>query len=495
MVDSVSNEKGVDADAVFQALETALAMATKKRQSENISVRVELDRHTGEYKTYRYWDVVGELDQDEDEEFDPARHYTLEQAQAIQPGIAIGETIEEEIDSVEFGRIAAQTAKQVIMQKVREAERAQIVKAYQDKVGTLITGLVKKVTRDFVLLDLGRNAEAMLPREEMIPREVVRTNDRIRCYLHEVRPEARGAQIFLSRTRPEMLVELFKIEVPEIGEDVIEIRAAARDPGSRAKIAVKTNDGRIDPIGACVGMRGSRVQAVSGELGGERIDIILWDDNPAQLVINAMSPAEVESIVVDEDSHAIDVLVAEEQLSQAIGRNGQNVRLASQLSGWTINIMTEAQAQEKNLAESQAILDDFMGHLNIDQEVAMVLVQEGFSQLEEVAYVPKEEMLEIEGFDEALIDELRARAKDALLSKAIASEDSAKGGAPADDLLEMAGMQRDWAYALAKEGIISMEDLAELAVDEVVEYLSVDEGVAAELIMQARAPWFSDEVE
>lgn len=494
LVESVSNEKGVEKDTIFHALEHALAMATKKRSANPaVGVRVAINRTTGDYDTFRYWDV---LEEPEEGFENPDAELTLEQARARDPNVELGGTIEEPMESVDFGRIAAQTAKQVIMQKVREAERAQIVKSYQEHLGELVTGVVKKVTRDFILLDLGRNAEAMLGREEMLPRETVRMGDRVRCFIFDVKPDTRGAQIFVSRTRPEMLIELFKIEVPEIGEEVIEIRSAARDPGSRAKIAVKTNDGRIDPIGACVGMRGSRVQAVSGELGGERIDIVLWDDNPAQLVINAMAPAEVNSIVMDEDKKTMDVIVAEEQLSQSIGRSGQNVRLASELTGWTINVLTEDQAKEKDKNESKEIVHSFMDSLDVDEDIAMVLVQEGFTTLEEIAYVPLEELVDVEEFDEDVAGELQERAKSSLLTKALASEEQISGAEPAEDLLNMDGMQSEWAYALAANNVVSMEDLAELAVPEVIEYVpSIGEEQAAQLIMTARAPWFEESSE
>ena len=394
--------------------------------------------------------------------------------------------------SVEFGRIAAQTAKQVIVQKVREAERAQVVSEYLPKVGELVAGSVKKVTRDAVIVDLGNNAEALLGRESLIPRETFRVGDRLRALLLEVRPDARGPQLILSRTSPKMLVELFKIEVPEIAEQVIEIRGAARDPGSRAKIAVKTNDGRIDPVGACVGMRGSRVQAVSGELAGERIDIVLWDDNPAQLVVNAMSPAEVASIVVDEDDHSMDIAVGEDNLAQAIGRGGQNVRLASELTGWTINIMTQEEAAAKQQAEASNYVAEFMAALGVDEDMAGVLAEEGFTTLEEIAYVPMEEMLSIEGFDEELAHELRNRAKDALLTKAIAAEEKLGDVEPAADLLELEGMDRRLAYKLASHKIITREDLAEQAIVDLLDIEDIGNDRAAALIMAARAPWFAE---
>jgi N utilization substance protein A len=401
-----------------------------------------------------------------------------------------GDFVEEPIASVDFGRIAAQTAKQVIVQTGRAAARQQMVEAFAPKIGQLVSGTVKKVTRDSIIVDLGSNAEAVLPREALIPRETFRIGDRLRALLKEVRQDARGPQLMLSRTDPKMLIELFKIEVPEIAEQVIEIRAAARDPGSRAKIAVKTNDGRIDPVGACVGMRGSRVQAVSGELANERIDIILWDDNPAQLAVNAMSPAEVASIVVDEDNHTMDIAVAEGNLAQAIGRGGQNVRLASELTRWQLNILTEEEANAKQQAEANKIVDEFQRALDVDEGVAIALVEEGFTTLEEVAYVPLEEMLAIEGFDEDIVMELRTRAKDALVAQAIAEGAAAEGGEPDEDLLTLEGMDPDLAAALARAGMKSREDLAECAVDELLEVQDIGEERAAALIMAARAHWF-----
>ena len=492
VVEAVSNEKGVDKDVIFGALEAALATATKKRHGGEIDVRVAIDRHTGDYATFRRWEVVEPEEGEEALEF-PERQLTVEEARERVPGIELGGFVEEPMESIAFGRIAAQTAKQVIVQKVREAERARVVDAYKDRMGTLVMGIVKKAERGTIILDLGGNAEALIPRDEMIPREAVRPGDRLRGFLYDVRPEPRGPQLFVSRARPEMLVELFKIEVPEIGEGLIEVKGAARDPGARAKIAVKSNDMRIDPVGACVGMRGSRVQAVSGELAGERVDIVLWDDNPAQFVINAMSPAEVVSIVVDEDSHAMDVAVAEDQLSQAIGRGGQNVRLASELTGWELNVMTAEQAEAKSESESAAQVQAFMGQLDVDEEVAMILVQEGFTTLEEVAYVPLAEMLEIEEFDEDIVNELRNRARDVLLTQAIVSEEQLESSEPADDLLNMEGMDRQLAYLLASRGIITMDDLAEQSVDDLMEIEGMDAERAAELIMTARAPWFADQ--
>jgi N utilization substance protein A len=490
VVDAVSNEKGVDKEIIFQAIEAALATATKKRHLEDMAVRVDIDRETGDYDTFRTWTVVA------DEDFDAeiaGQILTLDEAREIKPDAEIGDVIEEPMESEAFGRIAAQTAKQVIMQKVREAERAKVVEAFQDRVGELVNGVVKRVERGNVILDLGNNAEALISREDMIPREAVRSGDRLRGYLYDVRSEVRGPQLFVSRVSPQFLIELFKLEVPEVGEGLIEILGAARDPGLRAKIAVKTHDQRIDPVGACVGMRGSRVQAVSGEISGERVDIILWDENPAQYVINAMSPAEVQSIVVDEDSHGMDIAVGEDQLSQAIGRGGQNVRLASELTGWELNVMTEQQADEKTEAEAEAAQQLFMDQLDVDEEVAAILVQEGFSTVEEVAYVPIEEMLGIEEFDEDIVEELRNRAKDVLLTRAIASEELLGDQKPADDLLNMEGMEKDLAYKLAGNGIVTMDDLAEMAVDELVEMTGIDDERAGALIMKAREPWFAEE--
>ncbi len=492
VVEAVSNEKGVDREVIFQAIEAALEIATKKKADDMIDVKVEIDRKVGDYATYRRWLVIA--DDMEDEEGDDG-HSTmiLSEAQKRQKNIKVGEYVTEPMESVEFGRIAAQKAKQVIIQKVLEAERAQIVSAYQEKVGTLINGTVKKVTRDFIVLDMGANAEALMPRSEMIPHEAFRVGDRVRSYLYEINADGgKSPQILVSRTRPEMLIELFKIEVPEIGEELIDIKAGARDPGSRAKIAVKTNDGRIDPIGACVGMRGARVQAVSGELGGERIDIVLWDDNPAQLVINAMAPAEVASIVVDEDTHTMDIAVKSDQLSQAIGRHGQNVRLASDLTGWTLNVMTEEDAQAKSQAEGEKVLTVFQEKLGVDEAVAEVLVNEGFSSLEEIAYVPVQELLEIDGFDEEMVEELRERAKAALLTQAIANEQALESE-PAQDLLDMEGMDKHMAYVLASKGIVTREDLAEQSVDDLLDIGGIEEELAAKLIMTARKIWFEDE--
>ncbi len=488
VVEVVSNEKDIDKEIIFQALETALATATARKHDNRIDVRVDIDRQTGEYKTFRRWKVV------EPEALeDPEKEITLEEARKIDPNAEIGGYVEQPMESIAFGRIAAQTAKQVIIQKVREAERRKVVQAYKDRIGQLVTGVVKRVERGNVFLDLGGNAEALIPREETIPNESFRIGDRVRGYLKEVREDSRGPQLIVSRTAPELLIELFKLEVPEIGEGVIEIKGAAREPGSRAKIAVKSNDPRLDPIGACIGMRGSRVQAVTNELNGERVDIVLWDENDAQFVINAMAPADIVSIVMDEDNHSMDIAVADENLSQAIGRGGQNVRLASQLTGWELNVMSVSELEEKRQGESETIKQMFMTQLDIDEDLAETLVQEGFASLEELAYVPAKELLEIEAFDEELVEELRRRARDALLIKAIASEEQAELQGPAKELLEMEGMDKELAYKLAAAGIRTMEDLAEMSVDELMDIAdNLDKDRAAQLIMKAREPWFAE---
>ena len=491
VVDAVSNEKGVDKSIIFEAIEIALATATKKRFDNDVDIRVSVDHDTGDYETFRRWEVV-----EDDAMEQPERQTTLSAAQYDDPELQLGDFVEEPIESIAFGRIAAQTAKQVIVQKVREAERAQVVEAYKDRIGELVMGVVKRVERGNVYLDLGNNADAIIPREDMILREAVRPGDRIRGYLKEINTEVRGPQLFVSRTDPRFLIELFKIEVPEVGEGLIEIVAASRDPGLRAKIAVKSNEPRIDPVGACVGMRGSRVQAVSNEIAGERVDIVLWDENVAQFVINAMSPAEVESIVVDEESNTMDVAVSEDQLSQAIGRGGQNVKLASELTGWSLNVMSETEADEKSEAEGERTQKMFMDTLDVDEEVAVILVQEGFTTVDEVAYVPVSEMIAIEEFDEGIVEELRGRAKDLLLTRAISNEEDLTSVEPADDLKQMEGMNLELAFILAKNGVVSMEDLAEQSVDEL---LGIDETMgeeqAAQLIMKAREPWFAEQSE
>ncbi len=489
VVDAVSNEKGVDKEIIFEAIEAALATATRKKHGMDIDVRVQIDRKSGDYDTFRRWEVV-EAGEDGTLE-SPLRQITLEAAQIDDPDIQLEDFVEEQIESVEFGRIAAQTAKQVIVQKVREAERARVVDAYKDKVGELVMGTVKRVERGNVYLDLGDNVEAIIPREDVIPREAIRPGDRLRGYLKEVRAENRGPQLFVSRTAPEFLIELFKLEVPEVGQGLIEIVSGARDPGSRAKIAVRSNDPRLDPVGACVGMRGSRVQSVSNELAGERVDIILHDDNPAQFVINAMSPAEVVSIVVDEDSQMMDVAVDDDKLSQAIGRGGQNIRMASQLTGWELNVMTTSDMEAKSESETKELVQMFMDQLDVDEEVAAILVAEGFSSIEEVAYVPEAELNEIDEFDEDIVAELRGRARDALLTRAISQEEQV--AEPQQDLLDMEGMDKDLAYKLAEKGICSMEDLAEQSVDDLMDIEDMTEERASQLIMTARAPWFENE--
>ncbi len=489
VVDAVSNEKGVSKDVIFEALEAALASAARKLNNEERDVRVAIDRQTGEYETFRRWEV---LDDDAEMEFEEAQLF-LRDARATNPEIEVGAYIEEPMVNAEFGRIAAQTAKQVIVQRVREAERALVVEAYMDRAGEMVNGIVKRIERGNVYLDLGGNAEAFISRRHMIQGETVRPGERLRAYLYEVKAEPRGPQLFASRTAVEFLVALFELEVPEIGQDLISIMGGARDSGRRAKIAVRSNDRRTDPIGACVGMRGSRVQAVSNELAGERIDIILWDENPAQFVINAMAPAEVASIVVDEESQTMDVAVEESNLSQAIGRGGQNVRLASELSGWELNVLTLEQAEQKSEEESKKILDRFMERLDVGEDVANILVQEGFSNIEEVAYVPESELLEIEEFDEDIVNEIRRRARDALLTQLIAKEEVLDENRPQEDLMNLEGMTERLAYRLADKGLRTQEDLAELSVDELQEIDEISDEAAAELIMTARAPWFAEE--
>lgn len=424
----------------------------------------------------------------------PYAEISLAAAQYEDPELKVGDYVEDQIESVKFDRVTTQTAKQVIVQKIREAERALIVEAYQEQVGELVTGVVKKSSRESVILDLGNNAEAIIYRDDMLPRESFRPGDRVRGLLYEIKPEARGAQLFVSRTKPEMLIELFRVEVPEIGEEMLEIKGAARDPGSRAKIAVKSNDKRIDPVGACVGMRGSRVQAVSSELGGERVDIVLYDDNVAQYVINAMSPAEVASIIVDEDKGTMDIAVEESNLAMAIGRSGQNIRLASQLTGWELNVMTVADMKEKHQAENDKVLNLFIEKLDLDEDFATLLSDEGFTSLEEIAYVPVAEMLEIDGLTEEIIEELRERAKEALTTQALASEETLEGAEPAADLLALEGLERHLAFVLASRGICTLEDLAEQGIDEISDIEELTETKAGELIMAARnICWFNEE--
>jgi len=485
VVEAVSNEKALSREKIFEALESALATATKKkRNGQDIDVVVRIDHKTGDYDTFRRWLIVNEVTQ-------PFREITLDAAQYDEPTKQLGEYVEEQIESVTFDRITTQTAKQVIVQKVREAERAMIINMFRHRIGEIVTGIVKKTNRDSVILDLGNNADAMMTREDMLPRENFRIGDRVRGILYIIENENKPAQLYISRSNPQMMEELFRIEVPEIGEEMIDIKGVARDPGSRAKIAVKSNDRRIDPVGACVGMRGARVQAVSNEFGGERIDIVLWDDNPAQYVINAMAPADVASIVVDEDKHTMDIAVHEDNLPQAIGRNGQNVRLASQLTNWTLNVMTTDALQEKHHAESFSAIKNLMKHLDIEEDLATLLVEEGFTSLEELAYVPVDELLEIEALDEDLVDALRSRAKGALTTLALANSSNKQ---PAADLLGLAGMTQELAYKLAAHDVVTLEDLAEQGTDDLLDIEGLTSEQAGELIMKARnICWFANE--
>ena len=484
VVDAVANEKGVARQVIIEAMEAALASAAKKRYvDEDAQVRVQINPKDGSYETFRRWEVVA----DDVVMESPDRQIRLMDAIDIKEDAKVGDFIEEKVENAEFGRIAAQAAKQVIVQRVREAERSQVVNAYRDRVGELITGIVKRVERGNVYVDLGGNAEAFIPKDKAIPRDVLRPGDRVRGYLYDVRAEARGPQLFISRAAPEFMIELFKLEVPEVGQGLVEIKAAARDPGDRAKIAVIAHDHRTDPIGACIGMRGSRVQAVSNELNGERIDIVLWSENPAQFVINAMAPAEVQSIIVDEEKHSMDIAVAEERLAQAIGKGGQNVRLASKLTGWQLNVMTQDQVAAKSEAEQAAARQLFQDKLEVDEEIAGILVAEGFTTIEEIAYVPVAELLAVEGFDQDIVEELRARARDALLNEALAVEEEIEEHKPADDLLRLPGMDEATAYALAARGVQTREDLAELAADEILDIEGMDEKHAAALILAARA--------
>ena len=493
VVDVFSNEKDIEKEVIFQAIESALESATVSRYEFPIKARVSINRITGANTTYRRWQVV-----EESAEFPggvefPTTQISLQIARIDDLEIEVGDFVEDEIEPVEFGRISAQAAKQVIIHKVREAERKKVADAYMDRVGELVTGVIKRIEKGSVYMDLGGNADAYIPREHMIPRQSVRVGDRIRGYLKEVRTEVRGPQLFVSRTAPELLLALFRLEVPEVGEDLINVLGAARDPGSRAKIAVRSNDPRIDPVGACVGMRGSRVQTISNELNGERIDVILWNENDAQFVINAMAPAEIESIVVDEDKHTMDVAVSSDSLSQAIGRGGQNVRLATELTGWELNVRDADEVNKDSEAVLHKLVEEFTQQLNVDKDIATVLVEVGFNSVEEIAYVPSSEMLEIDGFDAELVETLRSRAKDILLINAIASEEKIETAEPAEDLLAMEGMSEELASELAGHGIITMEDLAEQAVDDLLEFSDMNEEIAAKLIMKAREPWFANE--
>jgi transcription termination/antitermination protein NusA len=485
LVDALAREKNVDKETVFGALELALASATKKRFQEDVDIRASVDRVTGDFSFFRRWQVVP------DEEFEaPSRQYMLHEALEEKPEIKLGEYLEEALSGLEVGRIGAQTAKQVILQKIRDAEREQILNDFLSRKEHLVTGVIKRMERGNALIESGR-LEAMLPRDQMIPKENLRVGDRVRAYIWKIDRAARGPQLILSRTAPEFLVKLFELEVPELEDGLLEIKAAARDPGSRAKIAVHSKDHRIDPIGTCVGMRGSRVQAVTSELAGERVDIVLWNPEPAQFVINALAPAEVSRITVDEEKHSMDIVVEEENLAQAIGRNGQNVRLAAELTGWELNIMTLEESEKKTEEESSRVRQIFIEKLDVDEEVADILVQEGFSTLEEVAYVPLNEMLEIESFDEATVNELRSRARNALLTQAIASEEKVEHDI--GDLMKVEGMDNDTARLLASKGVSTQEELADYATDDLVEETGLDEERAKTLIMAARAPWFAED--
>jgi transcription termination/antitermination protein NusA len=485
LVDALAREKSVAKDTVFLALEMALASATKKRFKDEVDVRVEIDRESGDYSAFRRWTVVPDEEHEE-----PAHQIAITDAVAENPEAQLGDVIEEPLEAETFGRIGAQAAKQVILQKIRDAEREQILNDFLERGESLVTGTVKRAERGNLIVESGR-VEALLPRDQLIAKENLRVGDRVRAYIAKIDRQARGPQLILSRIAPEFLVKLFELEVPEIEEGLLEIKAAARDPGLRAKIAVKSNDQRIDPVGTCVGMRGSRVQAVTQELAGERVDIILWSPEPAQFVINALAPAEVSSIVVDEERHSMDVVVEEDQLALAIGKGGQNVRLASELTSWQLNIMTTEEREQKSEQETSVVRSLFMEKLDVDEEVAEILVQEGFTSLDEVAYVPINEMLEIEAFDEETVNELRRRARNSLLTEAIKSEETVEHAA--EDLLGMEGMDNQTARVLAAKGITTMDALADLATDELTEMTGMDADRANKLIMAAREPWFKEQ--
>lgn len=485
LVNALAREKNVERDVVFGALESALASAMKKRFKEDVDIRVAIDRQTGEHEGFRRWLVVP--DEAGLQEPDAQELYT--DAQDIVPGIEVGEYIEEPLEPIEFGRIGAQAAKQAILQKIRDAEREQVLNDFLDRGETIVSGTVKRLDKGDCIIEIGK-VEARLPRTEMIPKENIRAGDRVRAYVLKVDHAARGQQVILSRTSSDFIRELFENEVPEIEQGLLEIKAAARDPGVRAKIAVVAYDKRIDPIGTCVGMRGSRVTAVRNELGGEQVNIVLWADDPAEFVIGALAPAHVESILVDEDKHAMDVVVDEENLPKAIGARGQNVRLASELTGWQINIMTPEESQSRQDAERAALRHTFITKLDVDEEVADILIDEGFTGLEEIAYVPLQELLDIEAFDEETVNELRTRARNALLTEAIAQEERVQ---TARDLFEIRGMDPSLVAKLAENGITTLDDLAELAADELAELTGLPEDTASDMIMQARAHWFEDD--
>jgi len=491
LIESLANLKNVDQEIVFEAMEAGLAAVAQRTFEDEVDVRVKLNRDTAAYEEIvRVWQVCAA-----DKIEEPSREISLEDAQAIDPGMSIGDEVVEAIEAPPSGRIAAQQAKHIIIQRLRAAERARIVGEYEEKIGDLVTGVVKKVTREVIIVDLGGIVEGLLPREDLIPREIVRVKDRIRAYLADVRAEGKGPQLALSRRHPQMLAKLFEIEVPEIAEQVIEVKAVARDPGGRSKIAVKSNDRRIDPKGTCIGMRGSRVQAVSNELNGERIDIILWDDNPAQLIINVFEPFPLGNIVIDEDKHAMDIAVEEEFLPQVIGRGGQNVRLATELTGWTINIMSEDELENKRSDVSENQKSDLFEHLEIDEEITDLLLNAGFTSIESIAYASDDDMLEIEEFDEETAEELRGRAKQALMTIELDMQEKLGDVEPAEDLLDLEDMTRRLALQLASKGIVTREDLAEQAVDDIVEIDGLDEALAGKFIMRARAHWFEEDSE
>ncbi len=482
LVDALAREKNVSKEIVFGALELALASATKKRINDEAEVRVSIDRNTGSFESFRRWQVVPD-----NEYVNEFLEIPLSDAQKDDPEVEAGDSIEEALEPIDFGRIGAQAAKQVILQKIRDAEREQILTDFLERGDHVVYGTIKRMERGNAIVEAGK-IEALLPRDQMIPKENLRVGDRVRAFMLRIDRNARGPQIILSRTAPEFIIKLFDLEVPEIADGLMELKACARDPGLRAKIAVKSNDPRVDPIGTCVGLRGSRVTAVRNEIGGENIDIVLWSADPAQFVIGALSPAEVSSIMVDEEKHAMDVVVDEDNLAIAIGRSGQNVRLASELTGWTINLMTQDESAKRSEAESAETRSIFVQKLDIDEELADLLIEEGFSSLEEVAYVPLAEMLEIDGLDEEIVNELRNRARNVLLTEAIVTEEQLEN--VADDLMGLDGMSKELAAKLAGNGVKTRDDLAELAVDELTEMTGIDDERAKELILKARAHWF-----
>jgi len=484
LVDAISREKNVDLEVVFAAVEAALASASKKLHGGEVDMRVTVDRDTGAYETFRRWHVVADEAGLQLPDSEILHFEALEQISDIE----VDDYIEEPVDSVSIGRIGAQAAKQVILQKIRDAEREQLLSDFLSRGEKIFVGTVKRLDKGDIVVESGR-VEGRLRRSEMIPKENLRIGDRVRAYIAEVDPTLRGPQILLSRSAPGFMIELFAQEVPEIEQGLLEIKSCARDPGSRAKIAVQSHDKRVDPIGTCVGVRGSRVNGVTNELAGERVDIVLWSEDPAQFVIGALAPANVQSIVVDEERHAMDVVVDEENLAIAIGRGGQNVRLASEMTGWRINIMTAEESSAKQTVESDSVRMLFVDKLDVDVEVADILIAEGFSSLEEVAYVPMQEMLEIEGFDEDTVNELRTRAKDALLTMEIAQEENVSD--VSQDLRDLDGLDADLISRLVAGGVNTRDDLADLAVDELVEISGVDDERAKTLIMKAREHWFT----